>query len=93
MGQESLPIVLGEKKTLRLLKQLLVISLAVLVFAPIVHVTTSLAFCMILSVFYMAGVVQAFERHWVVPGFRFEFLVETIFVFIAAVSLVWQVIS
>ncbi len=93
MGQESLPIVLGEKKTLRLLKQLLVISLAVLVFAPIVHVTTSLAYCMILSVFYMAGVVQAFERHWVVPGFRFEFLVETIFVFIAAVSLVWQVFS
>jgi 4-hydroxy-3-methylbut-2-enyl diphosphate reductase len=93
VGQESLPIVLGERKTLRLLKRLLVISLAVLLFAPVMHLATTLAYGMILSVFYMAGVVQALERDWMVPGFRFEFLVETIFVFTAGVALVWRLLA
>jgi 4-hydroxy-3-methylbut-2-enyl diphosphate reductase len=92
VGQESLPIVLGERKTLRLLKRLLVISLAVLLFAPVMHLSTTLAYGMTLSVFYMAGVVQALERDWMVAGFRFELLVETIFVFTAGVALVWRVL-
>jgi len=90
VGQESLPIVLGDRKTLQLLKLLLALSFAVLVVAPLAHVATPLAYWLILSIFYMAGVVLAVERDWIVPGFRFEFLVETFFVFTAAVSLVWQ---
>ncbi len=91
VGQESLPILLGKDKTLKMLKQLLKISIAVLLFAPIMHLSTNLAYGMTLSVFYMAAVVQGFERLWVVPGFRFELFVESIFVFTAGVSLVWQV--
>jgi (E)-4-hydroxy-3-methyl-but-2-enyl pyrophosphate reductase len=93
VGQESLPIVLGDKKTLRLLKRILALAVVVLVVAPLTHVVSTLAFCLILSVLYMAGVVLAFERDWMVPGFRFEFLVETIFVFTAGVSLVWQLLT
>jgi (E)-4-hydroxy-3-methyl-but-2-enyl pyrophosphate reductase len=91
VGQESLPIVIGKDSTLRLLKQLLVLSLAILLFAPIMKLTTTLAHGIILSVLYMAWVVQAFEKDWIVPGFRFEFIVETIFLFSAGVSLVWHV--
>jgi hypothetical protein len=36
---------------------------------------------------------MAFEKRWVVPGFRFEFLVETVFLFTAVVSLVWQLFA
>ncbi|MDY6953912.1 MAG: 4-hydroxy-3-methylbut-2-enyl diphosphate reductase [Thermodesulfobacteriota bacterium] len=93
VGQESLPIVLGDRKTLRLMKQLLALSLALLVVAPLLHVATTLAFCLVLSVGYMAGVVWAFEKDWFVPGFRFEFLVETIFVFTAGVSFLWQLLA
>ncbi len=93
VGQESLPIVLGEKRSLSILKQLLMISFAVLLFAPVMDLATTLAHSLILSVFYMAWVVQAFEKHWIVPGFRFEFLVETIFLFTAGVSFVWQLLA
>ena len=93
VGQESLPIVLGEKKTLRILKQLLTIFLAALIFAPMMHLSTTLAYGMILSVFYMAAVLMAFEQHWVVPGLRFEFLVETLFVFTAIVSAIWRLLA
>jgi len=85
--------VLGEKKTSRILKQLLVIFLAALIFAPMMHLSTTLAYGMILSVFYMAHVLMAFERHWVIPGLRFEFLVETIFVFTAIVSFMWWLLA
>jgi 4-hydroxy-3-methylbut-2-enyl diphosphate reductase len=93
VGQESLPIVLGKRKTFRILEQLLVIFLVALIFAPMMHLTTTLAYGMILSVIYMAVVLAAFERQWVVPGFRFEFLVETLFVFTAIVSGLWQLLA
>ena len=92
VGQESLPILLGERKTFRILKQLLVIFLAALIFAPMMHLATTLAYGMILTVFYMSQILMAFEKHWVVPGFRFEFLVETLFVFTAMVSGMWQLL-
>lgn len=93
VGQESLPIVLGERKTFRILKQILAIFLAALILAPWMHLATTLAYGMILSVFYMAAILVAFERRWVVPGFRFEFQVETLFVFTAAVSALWRLLA
>ena len=93
VGQESLPILLGERKTFRILKQILTIFLLALVLAPLMHLTTTLAYGMILSVFYMAAALVAFERRWVVPGFRFEFLVETLFVFTAVVSALWRLVA
>ncbi|NVM22196.1 MAG: 4-hydroxy-3-methylbut-2-enyl diphosphate reductase, partial [Desulfobacterales bacterium] len=93
VGQESLPIMLGERKTLNILKELLVISLAVLLFAPVMHLATTLAYGMTLSVFYAGAVIQAFEQHWIMPGFRFEILVETIFVFTAGLAVMWQLFA
>jgi 4-hydroxy-3-methylbut-2-enyl diphosphate reductase len=93
VGQESLPIMLGERKTFRILKQILTIFLVALVLAPFMHLATTLAYGMILSVFYMAAILVAFERRWVVPGFRFEFLVETLFVFTVVVSALWRLLA
>ncbi len=90
VGQESIAIVLGEQKSFCILKLLLVIFFAALIIAPVIHLTTTLAYGLILPIFYIAALVMAFERHWVVPGFRFEFLVETLFVFTALVSSLWQ---
>ena len=47
---------------------------------------------MILPVFYMGAMLTAFERNWVVPGFQFELIVETLFVFTAVVSGLWKLI-
>jgi 4-hydroxy-3-methylbut-2-enyl diphosphate reductase len=93
VGQGSLPILLGEKRTLRLLKQLLIIFLVALIIAPTAGIATTLAYGMILSILYVAGILTAFERQWVLPGFRFEFLVETLFVFTAVVAVVWKLLG
>jgi hypothetical protein len=57
------------------------------------NLASSLAYGLTLSIFYLGWVIQAFERHWIVPGFKFEFLVETVFPFSAAVSLLWQLLA
>lgn len=92
-GQESLPIVLGKKRTFRILERILVISFAALLFGPVMHLATTLAYGMILSVMYMAAILAAIERQWVVPGFRFEFLVETLFIFTAVVGGLWRLFA
>jgi (E)-4-hydroxy-3-methyl-but-2-enyl pyrophosphate reductase len=93
VGWESLPIVLGEKRTFRILKHLLLIFLVAFLVAPTLHLAATSAYAMILPVFYMAAVLMAFERNWVFPGFRFEFVVETLFPFTAVVSGLWQWLS
>jgi 4-hydroxy-3-methylbut-2-enyl diphosphate reductase len=90
VGQESLPIILGEKKALALLKQLLVFSMAACLFAPIMALASTLAYGLVFSLLYLGWSIQAFQKHWILPGSKFEFLVETVFPFTAAVSLVWQ---
>ena len=93
VGHESLPIVIGEKKTLHLLKHLLLISFAVLLVAPIMQVASTASYGLLLSVLYLAAIVKVFEQQVLLPGLRFEFLIETIFVFTAAVCAVWQLLG
>jgi len=93
VGHESLPIVIGEKKTLYLLKHLLLISFAVLLVAPIMQVASTASYGLLLSVLYLAAIVKVFEQQVLLPGLRFEFLIETIFVFTAAVCAVWQLLG
>ena len=92
VGQESLPIVLGEKKVLSLLKQVLVFSMGACLFAPIMDLASTLAYGLILSLLYLGWSIQAFEKRWILPGSKFEFLVETVFPFTAAVSFLWQLL-
>ena len=91
VAQESLPLVLGEQRSLRLLKQLLGFVFATLLFLPVMALTTALAYGLVLPILYMAFIVQGFERHWMVPGFRFELIVESVFPVTALVSFFWQV--
>jgi 4-hydroxy-3-methylbut-2-enyl diphosphate reductase len=89
VGQESLPIVLGEKKVLALLKHVLIFSMGASLFAPIMNLATSLAYGLTLSLLYLGWSIQAFEKRWILPGSKFEFLVETVFPFTALVSFLW----
>ena len=92
VGQESLPIILGEKKVLALLKHVLIFSMGGCLFAPIMNLATTLAYGLILSLLYLGWSIQAFEKGWILPGSKFEFMVETVFPFTAVVSFAWQLL-
>ena len=88
VGKETIPILLGEKRSLRLLKSILLILLAVL--AP-VGIFTGFGFWLLISPILMYFVLWAFERRKVQPGIRLEFLVESNIVLTGCLALLWSI--
>ncbi len=89
VGQETLPIVLGEKRTLCLLKILLALLIVTVPAGYALGMVSSFGFAMVLCVLYLAGVLMVYERSWMFPGFRFEFLVESSFVLSGLIASGW----
>jgi 4-hydroxy-3-methylbut-2-enyl diphosphate reductase len=89
VGKETIPTLLGEKRSLKLLKAILV----ALVLGPA-------AFCLAgpgpawgailsLSPLAMAGILRAYEKGAMLPGLRMEFLVESHVVLAGLLALLW----
>ena len=89
VGQETLPIVLGEKRTLRLLKFLLVILIIAIPAGYRFDLISYFGYPMLVCIFYMGGNLTVYERNWMFPGFRFEFLVETVFLLSGIIAAGW----
>jgi 4-hydroxy-3-methylbut-2-enyl diphosphate reductase len=89
VGKETIPTLLGEKRSLKLVKAILV----ALVLGPA-------AFCLAgpgpawgailsLSPLAMAGILRAYEKGAMLPGLRMEFLVESHVVLAGLLALLW----
>ncbi|MCB2186916.1 MAG: 4-hydroxy-3-methylbut-2-enyl diphosphate reductase [Deltaproteobacteria bacterium] len=76
VGKETIPIVLGEKKTRRLLGMLLGGLALVLLAAPLAGLPGPLAWGLLVPVGGLAVMQLAIHRHWVMPGHASEGLVD-----------------
>jgi 4-hydroxy-3-methylbut-2-enyl diphosphate reductase len=89
VGKETIPTLLGEKRSLRLLKGLLaglVAGLPLLgAFAPVPTFAATLALCPAA----MFAILIAFEKGLLLPGVRLEFLVESHLVLAGVIALGW----
>jgi 4-hydroxy-3-methylbut-2-enyl diphosphate reductase len=92
VGSETLPITLGEKKTLLLLKMLIILSAIVLSGAPILGLVNSFSFFFLLPLFTLALCLVAYERSWLYAGITFEALVEGNFFLAGFLAVIWQAI-
>jgi len=89
VGKETIPILLGEKRSLQLLKGL---SVGLIVGLPVLSALTPVpAFAVTLSLCpaVMFAVLLAFERSLLLPGVRLEFLVESHLVLAGGLALGW----
>jgi 4-hydroxy-3-methylbut-2-enyl diphosphate reductase len=89
VGKETIPILLGEKRSLRLLKSILLILLAVLPVAALAGLVPGLGYALCACPLFIAGVLLAYERGVMIPGIRLEFLLETNFIIAGIITLVW----
>jgi (E)-4-hydroxy-3-methyl-but-2-enyl pyrophosphate reductase len=90
VGKETIPILLGEKRSLRLLKGLLA---SLVVGLPVLSVLASLpAFAVTLALCpaAMFAILIAFEKGLILPGVRLEFLVESHLVLAGVLALGWS---
>jgi (E)-4-hydroxy-3-methyl-but-2-enyl pyrophosphate reductase len=89
VGKETIPILLGTKRSFRLLKGLLLIIVVLPLVAGVWGVFSPLAFILAVAPIFLYLVVTGHERGNVLPGIRMEFLVESLFVLCGGLSLLY----
>lgn len=90
VGKETIPILLGEKRSLRLLKSILLVLLVSFPAASLAGLLPGLAYALSLCPVFIAGVILGYERNLMIPGIRLEFLMESQFVLAGMITLVWS---
>ena len=91
VGRETIPIILGDGRTMRLLKVLLGFSLCVLIISSIFHLVTSFGFVLTACSIFLYIVLVAHERGRMLPGIGLEFLVDTHFVLSGILTILWSI--
>jgi len=89
VGKETIPILLGEKQSMRVLKIILVVLTATLVFSSAFQWISSLGFLLILCPVFILLIILAYERALMFPGIRLEFLFETQFLLAGIITFAW----
>lgn len=92
VGKETIPILLGEKKSLALLKSVLLIVFATLIVSSLLGLVSPLGLGLTICPASMALVLVAHERGYRPPFIRLEFLVETHFLLAGAITFIWYLI-
>ncbi|MEJ2095363.1 MAG: UbiA family prenyltransferase, partial [Gammaproteobacteria bacterium] len=90
VGKETIPILLGEKRALRLLKTILVINFGLLFISSAFQLISGLGFLLLICPAFVFFMLSAHERGYMLPGIRLEFLVESNFVMAGVMTLAWS---
>ncbi len=89
VGKETIPTLLGEQRSLRLLKGVLIALAAGLPLLAAAGVLSSLALPLALCPAAMVAIILAFERGLILPGVRLEFLVESHVALAGGIAVLW----
>jgi len=89
VGRETLPILLGEKKTIRLLKAILAVIMVFVAGATALGALTGLGYLLLLPLLSMLVLLSTHEKGHMLPGIRLEFLVDTHFIMGGILTGIW----
>jgi 4-hydroxy-3-methylbut-2-enyl diphosphate reductase len=92
VGSETLPITLGERKTLLLLKWILVTGGALLAVTAVLGLIPSLAYLLLLCYLSLGLSLLTHEKRWLYPGTRLETLIEGNLFLAGLLGLLWQIL-
>jgi len=90
VGAETLPIVLGEKRTIRLLKMIIVSTALLLLISPVLNLVSPFAFLLLLCLIPLAICLQIYDENRIYQGPRIEYLAEGGFILAGIMALIWQ---
>ncbi len=93
VGIETLPVTIGEKRTVQLLKGVLAGCGVLLLGAGLLGAVPPIAYPLLLCVGSLALTIRTYETRWLYPGLRLETLVEANPILAGLVGLVWQAAS
>ena len=92
VGKGTIPIMLGEKRTMKLLKSVLAGLVVLLFLSAASGLISTLAVALTVCPIFLGIVLVAHEQGYMYSGIRLEFLTETLFVMAGPVTLIWSVL-
>lgn len=87
VGKETLPILIGEKRAIRLLKGLGIMLMTSLVLAALTGIVSAFGYWLLIITGYLLLFLILFERKWMLTGISFESLVESGFILAGILAL------
>jgi 4-hydroxy-3-methylbut-2-enyl diphosphate reductase len=93
VGVETIPILMGERRSMRLLKSILALTLAIILLSSTFSLISRLGFGLAICPIFLFLVIMIYEKGHLIPGIRLEFLVESLFVLAGIITLLWSVIQ
>ncbi len=90
VGKGTIPLLLGEAATLRLLQRILLFITGALIIAPLAGLLPFLSLPLAACPAGLFIVLRAHENRRMPPGIRLEFLVESHFVLAGLLALLWR---
>jgi 4-hydroxy-3-methylbut-2-enyl diphosphate reductase len=90
VGKETIPILLGEKRSQMLLKNVALFAILLTVGGSVLGWTTSLGFILAICPLLLLLIFTAYHRGRMLPGIRLEFFVESLFVAAGVLTLFWR---
>jgi 4-hydroxy-3-methylbut-2-enyl diphosphate reductase len=92
VGKETLPILLGEARTMVLLKSVLWVVLILPIVSSLLHLVSYLAFGLAIGPLLMARVLTAYRQGHGHAFVRLEFVVESHFLLTGVVTFLWYLV-
>jgi (E)-4-hydroxy-3-methyl-but-2-enyl pyrophosphate reductase len=89
VGKETIALLLGEKRSLRLLNIILGILILVLPLASALQLISPLGFVLTLCPIFIRMILSGYKNGYLLPGIRLEFLVETVFILAGLITFIW----
>ena len=93
VGRETIPVVLGEKRSAELLKFNLLLMTILLLAMSVTGMVPSLSFILLLVPVSMVTIIRAHENGRIPSDARLEFLMESHFLLAGLLSLCWNLWS
>ena len=93
VGKETIAILLGEKKSLRLLKIILILLMSSVLVLSAFHLISYLGFFLIGSPLLLLLLLYAYERGILLPSVKLELLVETNFLLAGVLAFLWTLLG
>jgi (E)-4-hydroxy-3-methyl-but-2-enyl pyrophosphate reductase len=88
VGKETLPILIGEKRAIRLLKGLALMLMTALVLAALTGIVAAFGYWLLIIAGYLLLFLILFEKRWMLTGIYFEALVESGFILAGTMALI-----
>ncbi|MEW6673021.1 MAG: 4-hydroxy-3-methylbut-2-enyl diphosphate reductase [Thermodesulfobacteriota bacterium] len=89
VGKETIPILMGQKNAMRMLKALIGVNLAILFFSSMYGVFSTLGFALAVCPLFTLAVLLSHEKSFMPPGIKLEFLVESGFILAGIITFLW----